>query len=95
MSNIEWEYMEIVDFTKIYVGQDVEQGFKICDASNEKKYEYSRREKNIIVVLNNYGEEGWEVIAVRERLDEYKDEQTGQLKFSSHEVIYTLKREIT
>lgn len=90
-----WEYYEIVDFTNIYVDRDeVEHGYTIRHANGETKDEYYGKKKNIIAVLNCLGEQGWEVIAVRERLDEYKDEETGKLEFSSHKVIYTLKSKI-
>lgn len=92
---MQWEYYEIVDFTNIYVDQnEVEHGYTIRHANGESKNEYLNYRKNIIAVLNWLGEQGWEVIAVRERLDEYKDEETGKLEFSSHKVIYTLKSEI-
>lgn len=91
-----WEYMEIVDFMNVLVGNEAELGFKIINAFGEKReYYYSTNYKNILAVLNDYGNRGWEVISVRESSDEYNDEKTGKLKFSSREIIYTLKREIT
>lgn len=84
----QWEYMEIEKFAIPDRGEMYE-GVNIISSSGSEHKRFDKRFSNVVAILNYYGNEGWEVISVRQL--EYNDEEN---KKRWSETTYTLKREI-
>lgn len=106
-----WEYMEIDKFYYIGEdNEDGHKHIKIKTSFGIEVKEYSNKEipemqlddgyhkddsRIVLAALNAYGSQGWEVISVREYVDDTTDAYSEYMpKYVRRITTYTLKREI-